>query len=112
MKSGALLLLCVALHAQPQMEITGKVVEPGTNLGIYDATVLVSRMESRGPTLTRDLSFPVENGAYVSGPLAAGEYRVQVATPQEALDSKVDPKTGQKVTIHAGETTTVNLVAR
>lgn len=52
MKSGALLLLCVVLHAQPQMEITGKVVEPGTNLGIYDATVIVSRMESRGPTLT------------------------------------------------------------
>lgn len=53
MKSGALLLLAaLTLHAQPAMEIVGRVTEPGTNLGIYDATVTISRMESRGPTLT------------------------------------------------------------
>ena len=62
--------------------------------------------------LLRQLSFPVENGAYASGPIAPGEYRVQVVTPAAAFDSKLDPKAGQKVTIHAGETTTVHLVAR
>lgn len=62
--------------------------------------------------LLRQLSFPVENGAYASGPIAPGEYQVQIVTSAEAFDSKIDPKAGQKVTIPAGETTTVHLVAR
>jgi hypothetical protein len=53
--------------------------------------------------LLRELSLPVENGALASGPIAPGEYRVQVVTPAAAFDSKLDPKAGQKVAIHAGD---------
>lgn len=62
--------------------------------------------------LLKPVTVLAENGSFASGPLAPGEYRVLAVMPVVAFESKSDLKTGLKVTVHAGETATVKLVAK
>jgi hypothetical protein len=59
----------------------------------------------------REIVIPVGNGAFRYDALVPGEYRAIAALRADLFGLSLNPQTGEKVTIRAGETTTLNVRA-